>query len=112
MEKYLRKLAKSNKFQCIFRQAKDYHFKIFDNNQDLSKIQMVFLHWLQTYQNLYHDLIIGEEFLTEEVIADDLRTEAYLFYKERKLKDKNLQKHTVKENFTGIPSVIFKQKRK
>lgn len=86
-EKEIRKLARSNYWQTIYNANKEnVNIQLFDNKSNLSGPQLVFLQWLQTYYSLYTDLAQKEsQLLTEEVIEDDERTNAYLAYRRKKL---------------------------
>jgi len=109
--KILRTLAKSEKFQALYRRAKDTGvIKIFKNDYNLSKIQDWFFYYLEVYNMLYQDLANKEPYLTEEVIKNDLRCDAYLLMKS-KTKNKKEEKNK-KEAITSsnIPSIIFKKK--
>jgi len=109
--KILRKLAKSEKFQSLYRRAKESGLvKVFRNEYDLSKIQNWFFYYLEIYHMIYQDLNNKEAYLTEEVIQNDLRCDAYLFMKSKnknKITEKNKKEAITSSN---IPSVIFKQK--
>jgi hypothetical protein len=60
---------------------------------------------------LYQDLRTGEDFITEEVIEDDLRTDAYLLFKE-KIKNKKKRKQGQREvdRSEASTSILFKRK--
>ena len=112
MDKLLRKLARSHQWQSLYVRCKDIgSFRLFANDFDLSEIQRRFLMWLEIYNSLYMDLRTEEDFISEDVIKDDIRTECYLLYKSKKKKGmkKNEKKSNRKiDNTHGIPSVIFK----
>ena len=106
--KLLRKLAKSNRFQSIYRRAKESGMiRLFKNDFDLSIIQEWFLHYLEVYNLLYKDLVNGEKYITMDVIESDLRTDAYLLLKSKTNNKKEDKKKEVNTSST-IPSVIFK----
>ena len=115
MNKFLRKLARSVYWQNFYIQAKELgNLSLFINKKQLSKIQIYFLHWLSVYNSLYTDLSSEEDYISQEVIDDDIRTDAYLFWR-RTVKDKtNKKKEDDKEvdNTLGIPSIKFEEKRK
>lgn len=113
----LRKLARKNKYQLLYARAKDLgNMRLFENTTDFSAIQLLFLNWLEIYNSLYNDLVTNEEYLSEEVIEDDLRTDAYLLYRAEKRKQKQDKKSTKEEIREAVdkdvPSVIFTKKRK
>jgi len=112
--KLLKKLTRSNRWQILYNRAKELGtLRLFKNDIDLTKIQIWTLYFLEMYASLYTDLAMNEDFINEDVIEDDLRTEAYLLYrKEKSKKDKN-KKYTDKdEKITpdNIPGVRFMKK--
>ena len=115
MDKHLRKLAQSNRWQTLYSRAKEISgLHLFDNICDFSKIQILFLKWLEAYHSMYVDLALGEDYIHEDVINDPLRAEAYLFLKAKERKNKKNKKErdkTKRPNLTGIPSVIFKARK-
>jgi len=114
MNKFLRKLARSIYWQNYYVQAKELgSLELFINKYPLSKIQMTFLHWLSVYNSLYMDLATNEDYVSEEVIEDDIRADAYLFWR-RTVKDKKRNKYEEKDvsNKLGIPKLVFKEKSK
>lgn len=112
IETIIRKLARTNKYQSLYARAKELHnIALFRNKHDLSKIQIVFLQWLQIYHSLFQDLAVKENYISEEVIKNDIRTDAYLLYRSKKSKFDVKDTKTDKEinNTSGLPSVIFKE---
>jgi len=116
--KLLKRLARSNRWQILFQRAKELGtLKLFDNAGDLSNVQIWMLYFLQQYEILYTDLAAKEENISEDVINDPIRTEAYLLWK-KTIRDKEKKSgnedtdNTIKKNLSGIPSVIFKRRVK
>jgi hypothetical protein len=109
---YIRKIAKSYKYQFLYSRIKEINqLGFFVNTNDLTKVQLEFLQWLTIYNSLYNDLNQKEEFITEEVIEDDLRTDAYLLYKTKKLKGTLTKFEKKQRDIHGpIPTIIFKKK--
>ena len=109
---YVRKLAKSYKYQFLYNRGKEMsNIGLFVNISDFSKLQMELLQWIAIYDSLYDDLRQKEEFMTEEVIEDDLRTEAYLMYKTKKLAGTLTKSEKKQRDIHGpIPTIIFKKK--
>jgi len=101
----LRTLARSNEYQTLYIRAKDLGFRLFDNIKNLSKLQITFLNLLETYASLYQDVAMGEKYIDEDVIKDDIRCDAYLIFKRKIRKDKKL--HPKKQNNTNNPSIVF-----
>lgn len=84
----LRKLARSVKYQNLYARASDLScIHLFDNTCDFSKVQHEFLYWIALYSRLYQDLAMGERYLNQEVIDDDLLCDCYLVW-EQKVKHK------------------------
>lgn len=110
MEKEIRRLARSYYWQNIYIRGKEIsNLHLFANSYDFTKIQVLFLSWLEIYRRLYQDLANEENYISEEVIKDDLRTDSYLLYKNKykgTIKDK---KHST-DKLGKIPSVVFKRK--
>lgn len=101
----LRTLARSTEYQTLYSRAKDLKFELFDNNKNLSKLQITFLNLLETYASLYQDIAMGEDYIDEDVIDSDIRTDAYLVYKRKKRNNKKLKNK--KQNNTSIPGIVF-----
>ena len=107
----LQTLARSNVAQTLYRHTKEIgSLRLFNNDTDLSHLQILYLYYLSLYESLYTDLSMGEEYLTENVINDELRTEAYLLYRKvnRKNKNKPNNKKSVIDN-AGEGSLIFRR---
>jgi len=109
----LRRLARSQEYQFLYSRAKELGtINIFNNTSDFTEIQIRFLQWLAIYDSLYQDLQEQKEYINQEVIEDDLRTEAYLLYRYIKSKEPKKSLNNNKrqiDNSGGIPSVIFKR---
>jgi len=109
----LQTLARSNTAQTIYRHTKEIgNLRLFNNDTDLSHLQILYLYYLSLYESLYTDLQMGEEFISEQVIEDDLRVEAYLLYKKvsRKNKQKPNNTKSIIDN-AKEGSLIFRRKR-
>lgn len=95
----LRKIARSAYWQTLYARSKDLsNIKLFDNDNELSKLQVSFLNWLETYSSLFIDLYLGEEYINEQVIENDLLCDAYLSYKNKKQKNERLGVKKAKDN--------------
>ena len=110
----LQKLARSNTAQTVYRNAKELSgIRLFNNDTELSHIQILYLYYLSLYESLYTDLSMGEELISEEIIKDDLRCEAYLLFK--RVNRKNKKQNTNNKSLTdksGADSLIFTRKSK
>lgn len=110
MEKYLRKLARSNRWQLLYAKSKEINgIRLFINEVNFSQIQIAFLYWLSVYHSLYQDLVMKERYLTDEVIDNDIECDAYLYYKSVKKPEKDKKEKSA--NTTGIMSLVQKKKR-
>lgn len=112
MENQIRKLAQSAYWQNLYANIKELHsLSLFKNRKNISKIQILFLHWLSVYNSLYHDLAMEDDYISEEVIKDTIRTDAYLLWR-RTVKNKIKKKEeSDTDNALGIPKVEFKSKK-
>jgi hypothetical protein len=109
---YLQKLCRSNITQILYHRTKEMgSLQLFDNNKDLSYLQVLYLYYCELYASLYTDLSMGEEFISEDVIKDSLRTEAYLLYKKVNRKNKKNSQH-LPTHTGGAGSLIFKRGKK
>lgn len=114
--KALKILARSNRWQILYQRAKEIGtLKLFNNDSDLASDQIWMLFFLEMFSGLYLDLAMKEKNISEEVIKDDLRVEAYLLWKKEKKDKKSGEGSTdtiTNKNLSGIPSVVFKRKPK
>jgi hypothetical protein len=82
----IRQLAKSIKYQNLFRISKDkIGINIFKNNNELSAIQEIFLSYVYSYSNIFDEIALKE--ISELVLKDDIYTDAYLYWKQNKKDD-------------------------
>jgi len=79
----IRKLARSTYYQNIYSAAKDVgSIQLFDNQNNYSGLQSLFLYWLKVYDLLYGELSQKEwKYLDEDVINDDCRCDAFLYWR-------------------------------
>lgn len=82
----LRKLAKTSYWQNIYKTSKECSgIKLFFNDSNFSGLQSRLLYWLSTYDSLFTDLATHEDdLLTNDVLEDDDRTDAYLTHRSKK----------------------------
>ena len=106
----LRTLARSNEMQTLYARSKDIGLQLFDNTKDYSRIQIIFLSYLELYHGLYKDISMGEDFIDYELLNDDMDVDAYLVFRSKKEEEKNKPKEKV--NTTGFPNVLLRKKRK
>ena len=101
VETIVRNLARSSYWQHMYLASQENGIKLFHNDTDLSGVQTLFLYWLGIYSMLYTDLANKEQFLTENVIKDSVRTDAYLVYK-RKNQEKQIQHSHDKQKLNAL----------
>lgn len=112
----IRKLARSVYWQTLYSRAKDIgSIRLFLNDIEFSKLQLIFLQWLEVYHSLYIDISMGEKYINDEIIEDDIRTDAYLYY--RRMKDKEIKDNKNKDKkqdlkLMSLPSVVFLRGKK
>ena len=106
----LQKIARSNEHQTLFNRAKEISsLRLFRNDSDLSLLQNYYLYFLELYSMLYNDLNSKADFLTEEVIQDTIRVEAYLLLRKETKENEQNKKPKVA---SGEGSLIFRRKSK
>lgn len=113
----IRKLASSNYWQTLYTRCKEIgSLQLFNNSKNLANFQIIFLQWLQIYNVLYDELANGAEFLNENIIKDEIRTDAYLYYRKKRRENKMYNEQEKKkkkgDNDTGIPSITFNKSKK
>jgi len=83
IELILRKLAKDTRYQNLFVTVKDLNgISLFKNNDELSRIQELFLSYLYFYYDIYQD--IATKKVDKIVLTDGIYEEAYLYWKREK----------------------------
>jgi len=114
----LEKLASTAYWQNLYAQSKKVNgIKLFNNENDFSLIQILFLQYLEVYHQLWMDVLDGK--LDEKILKDPLRVEAYLFNKKRKQKyelknkkiDNELGKSTFRKPTKEIKFVVLPKKK-
>jgi hypothetical protein len=110
IEEPLRILARSYYWQSLYHRAKDLPnaVELFENKKDFSLIQLLFLQYLEQISGLYHDLAMGEKLLCEDSINDEIRANAYLFWK-TKNRDKQIN---INNNQPGKDRLISVPRKK
>jgi hypothetical protein len=94
IESIIRQLARSSYYQNLYSSSKETNaIHLFTNVNNHSGIQSLFLYWLRVYAMLYDDLANKEwPMLTEDVINDNIRCDAFLYYK-RKKQEREINKY-------------------
>ena len=94
IETQIRKLARSSYWLCLYRSSKEISsISLFDNCNHISGIQSMFLFWLKAYDSIYENMSNKDfDFLDEEYIKDDIRVDAFLYWRFRKY-ESELKKH-------------------
>ena len=111
LEEQIRILAQKSYWQEIFSSSqKCSGIQLFENINNFSGIQYLFIYWLRVYQLLYNELYSLEwKNLDEKVIKDNIRCDAFLWYrrKEQEKRIRKNQKEEKKENRKGNGVPIF-----
>lgn len=116
MRNPIRNLARTNNWQTLYSNSKDLNgIKLFDNERDFSIIQLRFLRWLGTYNSMFVDLAIKDEGISEYVIGDEIREDAYLQFRDKK-RDKKKSNNKLKNMLSGknqsnydFPTLVFEK---
>lgn len=116
-EAAIRKLARSRDYQVMYARAKDLGIQMFENQKDLTPIQIEFLQWLEIYSSIYSDLYSCKEGLTPRVIENDFLCDGYLIYDKQQREAQAKPKENTKlerdkkadksAEITGIPRISF-----
>lgn len=107
-ETALRKLARGYKWQLLYSRAKELsNIRLFKNEDNFTKLQLHFLNLLENISSLYMDLAMKEPYIDESVIIDEIRSEAYLFYKNKQRDNKKHEPIRESDSITDIPSISF-----
>lgn len=101
-----RKLAKTYYYQTLYSHAKELKFKIFENDKDLTDIQINFLNYLSFYHTLNIDIATGD--VDEIVKTDRIYEDAWAFYKNKK-RTKNEIDKVKKSTSPDIESEKYKK---
>lgn len=108
----LRKLARSVKWQTLYARGKDLNLSLFKNKEDLSFIQILFLHWLEVYKFLNDLLCSHEEYMDETIIGDEMLEDAMLLYYRKKNQNRDKKPKKKKrqvDSLSDIPSIIHRR---
>lgn len=90
-------LAKSDRYQFLYKEYLKRRLKLFKNNMNLTYIQEEFLKWLEIIKIIKEDIDSKETYAYEEILDDFIRLQAYLVYKSRKIKDKMKNPERIKK---------------
>lgn len=89
----IRKLAKTSYYQCLYSNAKELHLKLFKNELNYNKNQILFLQYLNFYSSLNLDVTVGD--VDKIVFENTIYEDAYSLYKIKKRDEE--QKNPKKE---------------
>jgi len=104
-ETAIRKLARSNYWQNIYKSSQENAgIKIFENEANFSGLQILFLYWLSVYNMIYKELLDKEwAYLSKEMVEDDIRLDAFLYYRGREI-SKKISRNKLEEEKRRIKS--------
>lgn len=107
IEDQIRELARNSYWQELYNAFKNgSNIQLFNNVNNFSGIQYIFLYWLRVYSMLYDELNALEwENLDEEVIKDNIRCSAFLYYR-RKKQEEELKKTKRKNRKPDRPNMM------
>lgn len=107
IEDEIRELARSSYWQEIYNASKNgSNIQLFKNTSNFSGIQYLFLYWARVYSMLYEELYSMEwKNLDEEVINDNTRCSAFLYYR-RKKQEEELRKAKRKNKGKDKPNMM------
>lgn len=90
IESQIRRLARSNYWQSIYRASKECSgISLFENKTNFSGPQSTMLYWLSVYDVLYKELNEMEwDNLYRETIEDDFLTDAFLYWRSKQIEFK------------------------
>jgi hypothetical protein len=85
-DRILRQLAQNSYWQNLYEASKENAgIYLFLNQNNFSSLQVRFMYWLSVYSLLYGELMKHEDkLLTEKVIHDNDRCDAYLIRRHKK----------------------------
>lgn len=108
---FIRQLARSNYWQTLYSSSKENNgVHLFANTENLSGLQVQFLNWLRIYDMLYTELAhLEDNKLTENVIKEDLRCDAYLYYRRKKIENE-WKKHREEERLEKLKQLHPKKR--
>lgn len=108
--KCIRTLARSQKYQSLYSQAKQLsHIRIFNNDNNFSNIQLEFLNWMEIYSQLLQEIALDKPYINYKIIDNDIDVDAYLYFKSQERKNKDTKKEKPIVNNTAIPTLINKK---
>ena len=75
----LRTLAKTNYYQTIYANAKDFSLRLFDDTDRISDMQIRFLNYIGFYSMIYTDIALGD--IEDIIFKDMIYEDAWSYYK-------------------------------
>jgi len=77
----LRELAKNDYYQSLYSSAKELGLQIFNNNTELTRIQLWFISFMGMYSMINMDIALGE--VSDKVLENTTYEDAYLWWKKK-----------------------------
>ena len=109
----LRTLAKNDYYQSLYSSAKELGLQIFNNQTDLTRIQLWFLSYMSLYAMINMDIALGE--VSEKVLEDTIYEDAYMYYKKKssgkEMKKKTQQIQSPNKETASKSSWVFKRSK-
>ena len=106
----VRKLARQSDSQMLYHRAKEIgSLRLFSNDIDYTSVQIWYLHYLEVYAGLYQDIYMKKAHISEAIIDDDLRVDAYLLYRN---KTENKTEEQKEKDILHDGALVFRSKPK
>lgn len=115
----LRALSKTDYYQSLYSCAKDLGLQLFENNTNLTKLQLWFLSFASMYSVINMDIAMGE--CPEKVLDNTIYEDAYMMWK-KVSSSKDIKKKTASiklpkqkeadQTITPKSSWVFKRNQK
>jgi hypothetical protein len=106
----IRDLANSNKYQSLLNARSEIcEVRLFNNNSNFSRIQLMFINWLQFYKFLRSEVVSDE--VSDVILKDEIYSDSYYLWRSKKYKE-YLEKKDKKEEPSSHALKITHRKRK
>lgn len=103
----IRQLAKSNHWQALYQSAEKLNLRLFENNINLTDLQLEFIGFLSFYASLYMDVAMGD--VDESVFDNEIWEDAYVYYRNKSHREReDITKKNMKDEKKQF-SWIFKR---
>jgi hypothetical protein len=94
VQKIIRSLAKGDYWQSIYALSKEHPIRFFNNDNDFTDIQYLFLKYLNFYNSIFTDIALNE--IDSIVLDNEIYEDSYMMFKNKK--DKKNPKLNIQDN--------------